>query len=266
MQTFVGLDNYIKIFTSDPYFLKSIGNTLMMMVVFIPCLLVGGLVLASVFNSKLVKGRQYFRLAAFSPYLTLPVAIGVIFAILFDWNSGTINKILVGIGLMKQGLNWLGDPWLARLVICIMIVWKYMGYHMIFFNAGIVSINDELYEAAEVDGATGLQKFRFITLPLLRPIIEFLLIMNCIWGLQLFDEPMVLFSSWGSSGSFTAVGGPDRSCLTAIWNLYNTSFGTQMQYGKGAAIAYGLFLFILVFSLMGFLFFHRRGEENRLDA
>lgn len=247
--TYVGFKNYVNIFTQDPYFLKSIKNTLIFMAMDIPIQLGCGIVFAAFLNSKLLKARNFFRLATFAPYLTIPVAIGVLFSLLFDWNSGIINRILLSVGLVDKAINFLGVPQLARATTVLMITWKYIGYHMIFFSAGILSIPVELYEAAEVDGANGIQKFFKITVPLLAPITEFLLIMNIIWGFQLFDEPKVLFSPWvSSSGGTGIVGGPQRSVLTAVWNLYDTSFGTQMQYGKGAAIAYGLFMFILLFS------------------
>lgn len=260
--TFIGLQNYITIFTKDPYFFKSIGNTLIFMAIDTPILIVGGIILAAVFNSKLLKYRDAFRLAVFSPYLTIPVAIGILFGLLFDWNSGIINKLLIATGIVDQGINWLGIPVLARGVICLMIIWKYLGYHMIFFNAAIVAIPNELYEAAEVDGATVFQKFMKITVPMLKPIAEFLIIMNIIWGFQLFDEPMVLFSGWISGGAARAVGGPGRSALTAVWNLYDTTFGTQMQYGKGAAIAYGIFLFIVIFTIIGYRVIKGQGKEE----
>lgn len=256
---FVGLQNYVNIFTKDPYFLKSIWNTLIFMVFDIPIVIGGGIVMAAILNSRLLKASNFFRLATFAPYLTIPVAIGILFSLLFDWNSGMINKILIAIGLLDKGINFLGVPALARATVVLMICWKYLGYHMIFFNAGILSIPTELYEAAEVDGGSAIQKFTQITIPLLRPTTEFLLIMNIIWGFQLFDEPKVLFSPWVSaSGGAGTVGGPQRSVLTAVWNLYDTSFGTQMQYGKGAAIAYGLFMFILVFSIFGLLVIKRK--------
>jgi cellobiose transport system permease protein len=261
--SFIGLGNYKNIFLTDPYFMKSIMNTLLFMVVDIPILIGGGILLASILNSQMVKFRGTLRLAIFSPYLTVPVAISIIFGLLFDWNSGIVNKILMAVGLSERGINWLGDPMLARGVVILMIVWKYLGYHMIFFTAGIIAIPKELYEAAEVDGARGWHKFFFITIPLLRPITEFLIIMNIIWGFQLFDEPMVLFSGWMSGMAPGAVGGPERSALTAIWNLYDTSFGTQMQYGKGAAIAYGTFMFIVFFSFLGYSTMKRRATKEQ---
>lgn len=246
--TFIGLENYIYIFTEDAYFLASIKNTLIFMAGTIPACILGGILLASLLNSTLLKANGFFRLAIFAPYLTIPVAIGVLFSLLFDWNDGAINMVLENLGLIDDGINFLGTPVLARGVVMLMCCWKYLGYHMIFFNAGILGIPMELYEAADVDGASSATKFFKITLPLLRPTTEFLLIMNIIWGFQLFDEPKVLFSSWTGTGGTGVVGGPLRSCLTAVWNLYDTTFGTQMEYGRGASIAYGLFLFILVFS------------------
>lgn len=264
--TFIGFQNYIDIFTKDPYFLKSIKNTIIFMLIDIPVVLIGGLLLANMLNSKLLKGSGFFRMAAFAPYLTIPVAIGVLFCLLFDWNAGMINRILVAAGILGKGINFLGIPQLARLVVVMMIVWKYIGYHMIFFNAGILGIPVELYEAADVDGANSFVKFTRITVPMLRPITEFLLIMNIIWGFQLFDEPKVLFSPWMStSGAAGTAGGPQRAALTAVWNLYDVSFGSQMQYGKGAAIAYGLFLFILAFSIIGLLVIKKSEKKSEVD-
>jgi multiple sugar transport system permease protein/cellobiose transport system permease protein len=246
---FIGFKNYVDIFTRDPYFLKSIKNTLIFMAFNIPLCVGGGIVIAAVLNSKYLKAPGVFRWTTFLPYLTIPVAIGILFMLIFDWNMGLLNRILIALGILKEGINFLGVPGLARGVIILMCFWKYLGYHMVFFNAGILSIPNELYEAADVDGASSFTKFFKITVPMLRPILEFLLVMNIIWGFNFFDEPKAMFSSWASSGGgVPAAGGPQRAALTAVWNLYDTSFGTQMMYGKGAAIAYGLFLFILVFS------------------
>jgi multiple sugar transport system permease protein/cellobiose transport system permease protein len=261
--SFIGFKNYVDIFTKDPYFLKSIKNTLIFMAFDIPFCVGGGIIMAAILNSKHLKAPDVFRWTTFLPYVTIPVAIGILFMLIFDWNMGLFNRLLLSIGIVKEGINWLGVPALARGVVVAMCAWKYLGYHMIFFNAGILSISHELYEAADVDGASAFTKFFRITVPMLRPILEFLLVMNIIWGFQLFDEPRVLFSSWASSGgSVAAAGGPQRAALTAVWNLYDTSFGTQMQYGKGAAIAYGLFLFILVFSVVVQLIIRLRSSKD----
>ena len=248
---YIGFKNYVNIFTKDAYFLNSIKNTMIFMVADMPIELIGGITLAAVLNSKLLKGKQFFQVVTFLPYLTISVAIGVLFSLLFDWNAGMINKILVSLGVVKEGIDWLGKVGWARATTVLMVCWKYTGYHMVFFNAAITGIDRELYDAAEVDGANGWKKFSRITLPLLRPTWEFLIVMNIIWGFQFFDEPKVLFSSWTStSGGTGVIGGPQRSCLTAIWNIYDTAFGTTMKYGKAAAEAYGLALFIVVFSVI----------------
>lgn len=261
--SFIGFKNYVDIFTKDPYFLKSIKNTLIFMVFNIPLCVGGGIVMAAILNSKYVKMGNVFRWTLFLPYITVPVAIGILYLLIFDWNMGLLNRILIALRIVDEGINWLGEPNLARGVIILMCFWKYLGYHMIFFNAGLLSINEELYEAADIDGATEFTKFTKITIPMLRPITEFLLVMNIIWGFNFFDEPKVLFSNWTSlGGQVPSAGGPQRAALTAVWNLYDTSFGTQMQYGKGAAIAYGLFLFIFVFSAV-VQFIIRRNKDSK---
>ena len=148
---------------------------------------------------------MFFSWLHFCPDLTIPVAIGVLFMLLFDWNSGLINRIFVSLGIFQEPVNLRITR--LRFVVIMMINWKYIGYHAVFFSAGITSIPVELYESAEVDGASAFVKFRKITIPMLRPIIEFLLIMNIINGFQLFDEVKVLFSPWlSASGGAGTVG------------------------------------------------------------
>ena len=254
---FVGFGNYLKLFSTDPYFLKSILNTLILMIGYLPVLLIGGLLLAVALFNKKIKGRQYYQLANFLPYITTPVAIGIIFLLLFDWQTGTVNKLLVHSGLVSEGVNWLGNVWTARLVVVLMATWKYMGYCMVFYLAGLTNISVDIYEAAFVDGSGPVNTFFKITLPLLRPIIVFLLITSIIGGFQLMEEPMLLMGSTGFGGY---AGGPERSCLTAVWNLYDTAFGSTMRYGFAAAISYGLFIFISLFSIVGMKITNRGGN------
>ena len=192
----VGLANYKNIFTEDPYFLKSIGNTLFFMAFDIPIVIICGLILASVFNSRKLKGAGFFRTAVFLPYITIPVAIGVLFCLLFDWNSGTVNLILARLGLIEEHINFLGVPRLARMIVVMMICWKYIGYHMIFFNAGISGISMELYEAADVDGASELTFFFKILLPVCTPVIAVLVLWQFVamWN-SYFDAMIYLNDS-----------------------------------------------------------------------
>ncbi|WP_227522110.1 carbohydrate ABC transporter permease [Bacillus solitudinis] len=246
---YVGFDNYIRVFTQDPYFWKSVWNTLLIMMMSTPFVIIFGLLLA-VFLFNISKGKSFFQTVNFIPYITTPVAIGLIFAFLFDWSSGTVNTILLNLGVVDQGINWLGEPLYARIVVALMIVWKYTGYHMAIYLTGLSTIPQELYDAAKVDGSSPVNTFFKITVPLLAPITLFLVLTDIIGGLQMFDEPKLLFSG---SGGTSAVGGPERSVLTVIWHFYDVTFTTS-RFGYGAAVSFSLFLIIIVFSIVSYKF------------
>ena len=144
----------------------------------------------------------------------------------------------------------MGDARYARYVMIFMLVWKLLGYHMMIYSAGMATISPDLYEAAEIDGAGFWQSFFRISLPQLQPVTLFLVVTDIIQGLQMIDEPMQLFSGWGAG--MRQIGGPGRVALTAVWNMYDTAFGTKMEYGLASAISYGIFLFIMAFSLIAF--------------
>jgi multiple sugar transport system permease protein/cellobiose transport system permease protein len=250
-KTFIGLDNYLHLFNPNSYFFKSIGNTLLFVAVSLPLQIVLGLVIATLLYSRAVKGRAFFQLVNFMPYIVTPVAIGLMFNLLFDWQAGVVNKLLLHFGFIDEAIYWLGEAFYARMVIILMLVWKGFGYTMIFYLAGLANIPKDLLEAAQVDGATGLRAFFSITLPLLRPVTMFIVITGIIGGFQLLEEPMLLLSGSGMGSSSAVIGGPDRCCLTAVWNMYDTAFGSTTRYGLGAAIAWGLCLIIALFSFLG---------------
>jgi len=256
---FVGLKNYIFVFTRDPLFLRSIGNVLLFSVIVIPLLLGFGIMLAELLRTRWLRAKGMFRLAIFSPYLTTPVAIGILFALIFDWNNGILNRILLSIGVLHHGYDWLGYAGSARTVVIMMLFWKYVGYNMMFYVAGMSRISPEIYEAAIVDGAGAVRTFFRITVPLLAPISLFLLITSIIGGMQLFEEPLLLLSGWVGQSGQSAIAGPDNSCLTPIWHLYNLAFGAgSLQFGRGSAVAYATFIFIAVFSFFGIRVMGRR--------
>jgi len=241
---FVGFVNYIKLFTTDKLFFKSLGNTFLLMVIYIPLLIIGGLLLA-VMLYRLNKSRRFFQTVNILPYITTPVAIGIIFSFLFDWSTGFINVFLRNAGLADKGLNWLGSPGTARLVVILLIVWKNFGYYLLIYLAGLSTIPEDISEAASIDGANRVQIFLKITLPYLKPITIFLILTSIISGFQLFDEPYLLFSNVQSP-----YGGPERSCLTSIMYFFDQTFKTSTRLGYGAAVSYSLFLFILAASLI----------------
>lgn len=253
-KVFVGLDNYIRIFTKDATFLKSLWNTLYIMVLGFPISVFLGLLIAA-FLSNLKKFRNLFQTINFLPYITTPVAIGLIFTFLFDWNTGIINRIIEFFG--GEGINWLGNAKFAPVVIGIMIIWKCTGYYMALYLAGITSISTDIYEAAKVDGAGTVKTFFKITMPLLKPITIFITITSLIYALQLFDEPNLMFNVSTTS----IIGGPDRSCLTMVWNFYDVAFGSTARLGYGSAVSSTLFIIIVAASLIGMRFMNRK-EDN----
>ncbi len=245
---FIGLQNYIHL-AQDAVFLRSLGNTALLIVIYIPLQIIVGLILASLLYVGHMRLKRFFQLALFLPYITTPVAIGLLFALFFDWQSGLLNRIFIEIGIWTEGINWLGTPIGARFVLIVMLFWKGFGYCMLIYLAGLATISKEVYEAAWMDGAKPYQSFFYITIPMLKPVTLFLVITSVIYGFQLLDEPMLLLAGWASGSPL--IGGPERSCFTPMWYLYDTTFSTGNRFGYGASIAYGLFLVIFVFSLVG---------------
>jgi multiple sugar transport system permease protein/cellobiose transport system permease protein len=250
-KTFIGFQNYIKIITSDVNFRKSIGNTFYIILIANSLTLILGLLLAN-FLFGLKRGRTTFQTINFLPYVTTPVALGLLFKLLFDWKYGTVNRVLISLGILKEGIYWLGTPAPAPYVIIFLIIWKYAGYYMAIFLAGLTSVPEELYEAAVVDGAGKTATFFFITIPMLRPILTFVSVTSLIGGLQLFDEPNIIFPAFG---------GPDRSVLTIVWNFYDIAFRNQFRMGYGSAIAFLLFLIIVTVSAVGTRIIGGKGER-----
>ncbi|MDD3278456.1 MAG: sugar ABC transporter permease [Lachnospiraceae bacterium] len=258
-KVFIGIDNYKTIWIEDKNFRKSVFCTVRIILCAFPIAILLGMVLAA-FLSNLKKGRQVAQTINFLPYITTPVAIGLIFSFLFDWSSGIVNKILMALGIIDEGLNWLGDAKLAYLVVAFMIIWKSSGYFMAIYLAGITSISEDIFEAAKVDGANAFVTFWKITVPLLKPITIFVVITSLISGLQLFDEPSLLFT--GSGTGSRVVGGPERSCLSIVWNFYDVSFQTTSRLGYGSAIAITLFIIIVIFAMFGMRFMQGASEED----
>jgi len=253
---FVDLANYITLLTQDTLFYKSICNTILIMLMSIPVLILGGMGMAYlIFN--LGRSRSFFQTVNVLPYITTPVAIGFIFSFMFDWQTGIINAILIRIGVLEEGIYWLQDPWMSRIIIAIMIIWRNLGYFLAVYLAGMTTIPQDIYEAARVDGSTGLRTFARITLPMLKNITVFLIVTSLIGSLQLFDEPKLLYGGWTAN----QVGGPDNSALTVIWKFVNDSF-FNIRFGYGAAIAYALFVLIVVFSIASYKLSRGRGDQD----
>ncbi len=251
----IGFANYVKVLTSDKLFWKSMGNTFMFMAIYIPILLFCGIGLATLLY-KLNKSRRLFQTINILPYITTPIAIGMIFSFMFDWSTGIVNSILISTNLIETGINWLGSPLTARFVVILLIIWKNLGYYVLIYLAALSTVPTDVSEAAMVDGATSRQIFWKITMPHLRPITNFLILTSIISGFQLFDEPYLLFSNINSS-----LGGPARSCLTTMMYFYDQTFKSSTTFGYGAAISYSIFIIILIVSVVVAKFINQKEED-----
>jgi ABC-type sugar transport system permease subunit len=237
-----GAANYIILLTDDIWW-KAIYNTIWLFVgATIPQLIIA-LALAFIINTPYVKGKDFFRAAFFAPNVASAVAVSLIFTSLLGARYGMLNYALGLIGLGP--VDWLGSAAWLKPSIAMVTIWQWTGYSMIIFLAGLQSINPELYEAARVDGALTRDIFRHITLPLLRPVIVFQVILSIIGAMQSFDIPVMLAGGTQSS----APGGTDRAGLTGLVLIYWTAF-KYTNFGYAAAMAFGLFILIITFTLV----------------
>jgi multiple sugar transport system permease protein len=231
----VGLANYASLLT-DGSFGLSIANTLWYMFssLFLVCPL--ALVLALVLNSGLVRGKWLFRTMYFIPAVTSVVAIAIMFLLLYDKDYGLINAGLQAVGLPT--VDWLGDPTMAKIAVIGLIIWRWTGFIMIYFLAGLQAIPREMHEAAWVDGANRWQSFLHVTIPLLRPVILFVAVIVLIGSAQVFEEPYILTR-----------GGPADATLSIVEYLYRQGF-EYLQLGYASAIGVALFVAIFALSLL----------------
>ncbi len=234
---FTGFQNYSKLL-NDPLFWKALGNTFLYVIVASPLSILISLIAAISLNSKLVKFKSVFRLTFFMPVVTTLVAVAIVWRFIYHPRFGILNYALGLAGI--EPLDWLGDPHYALPAIIIMTVWKNFGYNMIIFIAGLQNIPDYLYEAAILDGANKFQQLRNITIPMLAPTTLFISIITMIGFFQIFAEPYVMTQ-----------GGPLNSTLSIVLYMYREGF-RWWNMGYSAAIAFVLFLIILVFTLIQF--------------
>ena len=230
-----GLKNYSYLLTTDPVFLKSLGNTFAFAVGGVGTNTILGLGIALLLNSR-IRGRTIWRVLYFMPVVTAPMALAVMFSFIFDRNFGVVNNILTAIGLPRQPFLSGIDQSLMTLVF--IAVYQYVGYYIVIFLAGLQGIPQDYYDAAQVDGADRLQEFRFITLPLLRPVMLFVVVTNTIGALQVFD---LVFATTG--------GAPANSSMTVVLYMYNTAFKFS-RMGRASAMAFILFAIIMIITLI----------------
>ena len=234
---FVGILNYQRLFT-DPMFKQAVGNTVLYLVIQVPIMLILGIFIANLLNSPKLKGKGFYRTAIFLPCVTSLVAYSILFKSLFALD-GVVNNVLMAIHIIDQPIAWLLEPFWARVVIILAITWRWTGYNMIFYLAGMQNIDSSVYEAAEIDGATKTQQFFQITVPLLKPIILLTTIMSTNGTLQLFDEVMNITS-----------GGPGNSTMTISQYIYNLSFVYTPNFGYAATVSYAIVFMVAVLAII----------------
>lgn len=252
---FVGLDNYTALL-HDSYFWNAVENTLGIWALSTVPQLVLALGLAHILNTQL-RGRTWFRMGVLLPQVTSLVAVALIFTQLFSRDYGLFNYLLGGLGISP--VDWEAGRFSSWLAISAMVTWRWTGYNALIYLAAMQAIPDDLYESAAIDGAGRWKQFRHITVPMIRPTIIFTVIVSTIGGLQLFTEPY-LFQPIKQG----ALGGSGRQYQTISMYLYEKFIGSaQFKFGYAAAIAWCLFLIIVLISIVNFLLVRRiRSAED----
>ncbi len=228
---FIGLDNYINLF-HDNRFIQGLKNNVLFTVGTVPLTMLLGIIFSAVIHKKLY-AKAYFKVAFFVPYICSTVAIAAVWQALYHPSKGPFNQILMQIGISDPP-RWLVDTSYSLIAIMIIYVWQLLGYQIIIFLAGMTNIPEELYEAATIDGANGLQQFRRITMPLLGPTTFFLAITSTISSFKIFD--MI---------KFLTDGGPNYSSTVIVYQIYEEGF-EHFKMGYASAMSWVLFLIIML--------------------
>ena len=238
---FIGLGNF-KFLLADPDFHTAVKNTVTYAVFSVLLQLPLALGLALLLTQPWVRGREWFRLAFFSPNLLGQVFVGVLFSVLFIPQYGLLNKGLhwLTYGRVALDTKWLSEPSLVMPAIVMTSVWMYCGFNMIYFLAALQAVDKELYEAARVDGATYWQQFKAVTVPGIKPVTTFVLVTATIGSFQLFELPYTMLNSSA---------GPNNAGLTVVMYLYNNGFVTG-DLGYASAVGWTLALGVLLISLI----------------
>ena len=228
-----GIANYARIL-KDATFQQCLFNTIFYFVIQVPIMLILALILAQLLNSPDIKGKGIYRTMIFLPCATSLVSYSMIFKSLFA-NDGLVNRVLSTVGIPT--VDWFQNAWAARWVIVIALIWRWTGYNMVFYLAGLQNIDYSIYEAARIDGASPFQQFVHLTIPLLKPTILLTAIMSTSGTLQLFDESVNL-----------TAGGPGKATMTLTHYIYNISFVETPKFNYAAALSVFILVVVAVLS------------------
>ncbi len=242
---FIGFDNFTRMW-GDSRVQAAFINTIVFVIGTVPLTLIFSLFLAVLLNKK-IKGRNIFRTVSFFPYVASLVAVAAVWNMIFSPVNGPINEILKTLGMMDPP-RWAADKNWAMVTIIFFSVWKQIGYYMVIFLAGLQGISEEMYEASELDGANSWQKFRNVTLPQLRPVTFFVMMMLTINSFKVYDQVYMITQ-----------GGPGTSTLVLVYEIYNTAF---KNWDLGYSSAISMLLFVLVLLVTVFQFKGEKGFVN----
>jgi ABC-type sugar transport system permease subunit len=234
-EIFVGLENF-RLALRDGLFWESILNVVIVFVMHLPLMLFLALVLAVLLNQHFLKLQGLWRALIFLPHLTSMVAAGFTFRLILEKQTGFANAFLALFGL--PGVPWLDSVWWARISVSLLLLWAWTGYQMVIFLSALQTIPAELNEAAMMDGANRVQVFRFITVPLLKPVIVFCFTVSLIGTFALYTEPTILTG-----------GGPIHATATPTMEIFGNAFG-NLKYGYAAALSYLYFLLVVIATLL----------------
>ena len=229
--------NYKRIL-ADKVFQQSIGNTFLYLIIQVPIMLILAILLAQLLNNKDLKFKGFFRTCVFLPCATSLVSYSLIFRSMFA-TDGLINSVLMKMGILSTGYNFLGNSTSAKIVIIIALIWRWTGYNMVFYLSGLQNIDYSVYEAARIDGASAKQTLFKITIPLLKPTILLTTITSTNGTLQLFDESLNLTN-----------GGPGKSTMTMSHYIYNTSFVQSPNFGYAAAMSIVILVMVAILAVI----------------
>jgi lactose/L-arabinose transport system permease protein len=237
----VGLRNYASLL-HDKVFIQSMLNGFLLFFMYVPIMTFLALVLAVVLNSQRVRGFKLFRTIIFLPYIMNLAAAGFAFKLLLNQKYGLVNSILSNL-FHLPAIPWLESTWGGRVSLCLLIIWVWLGYNMVIMLAGLQTIPKELTEAAMIDGANATQSFFYITIPLMRPVILFSVVLSLMGSFNLFNEVFILTG-----------GGPMNATITPFVDIFNQAF-TNFRFGYASAMGYVYFAVIFVLTLFQVRFF-----------
>ena len=221
--TFAGIENYKRLF-SDQYFFISLKNSLIYLIIQVPIMTILSILLAIILHRGITKLKSMYRTAFFVPFIVESVAYSLIFVLLFQ-ERGVVNFLF---SIFNIGpIMWLTQTWPARIVIMLIITWRWTGYNMVIILAGLQTIPEDYYEASRIDGANAFQQFFYITIPMLKPVILFSTILSTIGTLNLFTEAYLLTN-----------GGPNNSTITLGLYIYRQAFQSlNLTYAATISVA-----------------------------